>query len=330
MTTRTAADPAGLSGLRPGRFTQVVADEHDLEAARRWLERRWGGTGFVARDGSEPTAFRTVVRGDERLTLHATSFTAHLEGTVPWLDRYAVTWFREGSTVVSDGRGRFASAAATPFLLPTERSFSFATTPHRQQIVQVDAAFLEATATERHDGPPQLVVFERDAEPAQEALVAWRAALAASTGPLTDPVASPLLRLEAQRRLVHALLDVFPWRVRDVPRSVRHAGAGRLRAAVDFVHEHADEPLTPDLVARAAGLHPRTLQQSMRAQLGISPMELVRRVRLDEVRHELLAAVPGSVQVGDVARRWGFGNLGRFSAVYAARFGEYPRDTLRR
>jgi len=330
MTTRTAADPAGLTGLRPGRFAQVVADEHDLEAARRWLERRWGGTGFVARAVGEPTAFRTVVRGDERLTLHATTLTAHLEGTVPWLDRYAVTWFREGSTVISDDRGRFASAGATPFLLPTERPFSFVMTPHRQQVVQVDAAFLEATAAERHDGPPQLVVFERGAETAQEALVAWRTALAVSTGPVVDPAASPLLRLEAQRRLVHALLDVFPWRVRDVPRAVRHAGAGRLRAAVDFVHEHAAEPLTPDVVARAAGLHPRTLQQSMRAQLGLSPMELVRRVRLDEVRHELLAAAPGSVQIGEVARRWGFGNLGRFSAVYAARFGEYPRDTLRR
>lgn len=329
MTARTPADPNGLTGLRPGRFTETTATADDAQEARTWLEERWNGTDFRVRGGDAFT-FRSVARGDERLTLHASTLTAHVEGHVPWLDRYAVTWFREGGTVVTDDRGRLESRGATPLLLPTERPFSFTMTPHRQQLVQVDAGFLESTATERHDGPAQLVAFDRDAEPAQESLVAWRAALAASTGSVVDPAASPLLRLEAQRRLVLALLDVFPWRVRDVPRAVRHAGAGRLRTAVDFVHDHAGEPLTPELVARAAGLHPRTLQQAMRERLGLSPMALVRRVRLDQVRHELSEASPGEVQIGDVARSWGFGNLGRFSAAYAERFGEYPRDTLRR
>jgi len=329
MTARTVADPNGLTGLRPGRFTETTASATDAHEARAGLEERWGGTGFVVRGDGDCT-FRSVARGDERLMLVASTFDLHVEGRVPWLDRYAVTWFREGGTVITDDRGRLTSHGATPFPLPTERPFTFSMSAHRQQLVQVDAAFLESTATERHDGPAQLVAFDRDAEPTQESLVAWRAALAASTGAVVDPAASPLLRLEAQRRIVLALLDLFPWRVRDVPRAVRHTGAGRLRSAVDFVHDHAGEPLTPELVARAVGLHPRTLQQVMRERLGLSPMALVRRVRLDEVRHELLAASPGEVQIGDVARSWGFGNLGRFSAAYAERFGEYPRDTLRR
>ncbi|MFP5477787.1 MAG: helix-turn-helix domain-containing protein, partial [Gammaproteobacteria bacterium] len=38
----------------------------------------------------------------------------------------------------------------------------------------------------------------------------------------------------------------------------------------------------------------------------------------------------GSTHVAGVALRWGFGHLGRFSADYRARFGEYPSETVRR
>jgi len=36
------------------------------------------------------------------------------------------------------------------------------------------------------------------------------------------------------------------------------------------------------------------------------------------------------VTVKDAAREWAFGNLGRFAAEHAARFGEKPGETLRR
>ncbi|MBO0983539.1 helix-turn-helix domain-containing protein [Rathayibacter sp. SD072] len=37
---------------------------------------------------------------------------------------------------------------------------------------------------------------------------------------------------------------------------------------------------------------------------------------------------PGTVTVADIAHRWGFAHLGRFSASYAQRFGENPKSTL--
>ena len=55
----------------------------------------------------------------------------------------------------------------------------------------------------------------------------------------------------------------------------------------------------------------------------------IRRVRLDRIRTELLRADPAVTNVADVARHWGFAHPGRFSATYAARYGEYPSDTLR-
>ncbi|WP_370512387.1 helix-turn-helix domain-containing protein [Frigoribacterium sp. ACAM 257] len=68
----------------------------------------------------------------------------------------------------------------------------------------------------------------------------------------------------------------------------------------------------------------------MRDHLGLTPTKFLRNVRLDRVRNELaVKCVPGTL-VSDVATRWGFNNLGRFSAVYNERFAEYPRETLER
>ena len=49
----------------------------------------------------------------------------------------------------------------------------------------------------------------------------------------------------------------------------------------------------------------------------------------DRCRHDLQNAMPGE-SVTDIAERWNFNHLGRFSADYRARFGELPSATLQR
>jgi transcriptional regulator GlxA family with amidase domain len=58
-------------------------------------------------------------------------------------------------------------------------------------------------------------------------------------------------------------------------------------------------------------------------------MVAVRRTRLERVRLDLLTAGPGD-SVTDIAMRWGFFHLGRFSSIYASHFGELPSATRRR
>ena len=57
-------------------------------------------------------------------------------------------------------------------------------------------------------------------------------------------------------------------------------------------------------------------------------MALLRELRLQRAHDELLSAGPGA-QVTDIALRWGFCHLGRFSQSYLQAFGESPRQTLR-
>ena len=82
-------------------------------------------------------------------------------------------------------------------------------------------------------------------------------------------------------------------------------------------------------LAAACGVAGRTLQKHFRQFLGRTPREVLRDLRLERVRHELLRTWPeGSVT--ESATRWGISHLGRFAADYSRRYGETPSATIRR
>jgi AraC-like DNA-binding protein len=110
----------------------------------------------------------------------------------------------------------------------------------------------------------------------------------------------------------------------------RPAGSRAIKEAVALIESHPERPLTVASIARAVAVSVRSLQEGFRRYVGCSPTQYLREVRLHRARRELLAAEPGAVTVTDVAYRWGFTHVGRFSAVYRRRYGESPSMTLRR
>ncbi len=302
----------------------------DMDEARSQLEAALGGRQFRAQKGSEPFEYRFATAGDRRLNLQTGTFLGHLQGVIPWSRDYAVSWFPLGSVTIDYPGGHLTSTGGRPFLTPTETSYSFAMTPHRHSIDQIDASFLEDIAARRHGGDSHRIVFDYTATAADDALTDWRRTLAQATPVIVSPATTAHDRLASQTAVVDALLDLFPWRAVDVPPPLRTERTRRLRLAAEYVHAYVDQAITSHDIAQAAGMHPRTLQQQMNEHLGASPTSYLRTVRLDRARLDLLAGDPATTLVSDVARRWGFGNLGRFSAAYVTRFGEYPRDTLAR
>jgi transcriptional regulator GlxA family with amidase domain len=63
--------------------------------------------------------------------------------------------------------------------------------------------------------------------------------------------------------------------------------------------------------------------------LGMSPGQYARVRRLNLVRAALRRAEPATTAIAEVARQYGFCELGRFAASYRATFGEAPSTTLR-
>ena len=104
------------------------------------------------------------------------------------------------------------------------------------------------------------------------------------------------------------------------------ASTGRAR---EFIHARAAELPTVADVAAAGGVSVRALTRGFEKHLGTSPLQYMLELRLQGVRSDLSTAADGT-GVTDLALKWGFAHLGQFAARYRQRFGESPRDTLRR
>ena len=88
--------------------------------------------------------------------------------------------------------------------------------------------------------------------------------------------------------------------------------------------DNATAPIAMSDVAAHVGISMRSLQAGFRQWRGTQPHIYLRNIRLQGARQDLRA---GEASVTDVALRYGFANLGRFSAYYRAAFGELPSDT---
>jgi AraC-like DNA-binding protein len=109
----------------------------------------------------------------------------------------------------------------------------------------------------------------------------------------------------------------------------REIAPWQLRRVEDFILQSADEPHTLGELAVVGGVSARSLQNMFLRRRGCSPMEFLRRVRLDRV-HDELCYPANETTVTSAALRWGFMHLSRFAAEYRAKFGENPSQTLRR
>lgn len=106
------------------------------------------------------------------------------------------------------------------------------------------------------------------------------------------------------------------------------AAPGSVWRAEEYMRSRADEPLTVEDIADAAGCSVRALQLAFKRFRGSSPMEALRRIRL-RLAYEAIMCGDGSLSVTDVAARYGFANAGRFAAEYRRAFGGYPSEALR-
>ena len=141
------------------------------------------------------------------------------------------------------------------------------------------------------------------------------------------PLTTPFLA-QAEAGLVHTLLG-----------QLRHSQSHRLltrvpeiapravRRAREYIEAHLAEAISVNDIAAAGGLCVRSLQAAFHRHTGDSPMAFLRERRLEAVHRDLRTASPGTT-VTEVALRYGFGHLGRFSASYARKFGEAPSATL--
>ncbi|MFI0978992.1 AraC family transcriptional regulator [Streptomyces sp. NPDC021093] len=163
-------------------------------------------------------------------------------------------------------------------------------------------------------------------------LLRWAVGEAREAGGM---VTQPLLAAPLQETLLGGLLLAadHPYR-EELAAPAEALRPAPVKRVLDAVHAHPEQPHTASSLAAVAGVGVRRLQEGFREHVGMSPTVYLRGVRLDRVNEELKRGAEerrgeGAPTVGEVAYRWGFAHLGRFAAVYRARFGETPSQTLR-
>ncbi|QEY62584.1 helix-turn-helix domain-containing protein [Metapseudomonas lalkuanensis] len=116
----------------------------------------------------------------------------------------------------------------------------------------------------------------------------------------------------------------------DVHRSRSMVQAKRVVQRVkEVVNDCPEEHFGMTELAAKAGVSPRSLQQSFLRYAGLPPIVWLRNRRLNAARRDLLGAAESGTTVAEVAMKWSFWHLGRFSQSYHALFGEYPKTTVK-
>jgi AraC-like DNA-binding protein len=302
---------------------------HDLESAERELGAHFPDVrlGRVDRDGFRSTFATTA--GD-RFTVMAYTFEGSGAATSGSEDLVVVMSRGRGYQLA---HGREAVDTSRPFLVPAE-GLAGRWDAFDAKLVRLDLGAVERIARAAAGDPSFRLVRRGTAPVSPERARHWSLALGAFERMLAEaPEAfeSPIFAEGMFHQLATAFLHAFAtsW-VEVAERDDAHvAPSAVVRRAVEYMHEHAGEPITVQHVADAAFISTRGLHYAFTRDLDRSPSEVLRRIRLERARADL-AASDGRLTVAAVARRWGFANSSRFSQAYHRAFGEHPAETLRR
>jgi AraC-like DNA-binding protein len=315
----------------PARKTLVAASGDDTDAAIGFLAGHYAGRSWGADPVGERFWFKYVGVGDEQLSVRRSQLHGSVHGDVATEAEVVVQWLDRGQATIDVGGNAIRMRPGVPALFPIDRRFQVEAREWDQRLVHLRRDLVLEVASE-HDLFAESLAFDNRLEPTAASITQWRTAVAGAVRALQSQSGGPssLLWHEAQRDVARSLLQLYPLHAGALSADHSERSTARLRAAVDHIHANAHAPVPVKDIADAAGLSIRWVQEAFQRVLGQSPLNYLRGVRLVRVHEQLRTSDPGATRVRDVAETWGFTHMGRFAGAYFERFGEHPRDTLRR
>jgi AraC-like DNA-binding protein len=337
MTQNPAPQPD--EGQPPDRQAPFVTG--DPEQAHEFIRRayadhtvRVGGDpeGFVFRHDYQPGDGFVLARMRHTMTVDMDAEPLHQR-------MIAVDRVDHGRLSFEVGRQTVSSAPDHPVLLPPAAPWRCTWDDPDVEVVTLDWAAVAGYAAGMTDTAPEQLEFT-GLEPITPSLARyWITAVDHVRTVLDDPVASrlTLVRQQAFRTLTAALLSCFPNTALAAANDAQgrepadHLPLARVREVLEYLDQHAGDPVTPGDVADVADAPYRHVVESVRRHRGARPAELLWHARLRGAHRELLEADPDTgAGVAGTAARWGFTDLARFTVAYTAATGETPEETRRR
>lgn len=341
------ADPAAHGLRRPvavGSPTAVTAPHRrrfataDPEHAYAFLRGVYGEHTLRVSGADEHPGFHLEYDGTstDRFAVERITHGATVDGLFASADAVVVTHVLDGDLLVGSRHDELRAGPGDVLLCGSGADMALRSVRLDVEIVRFAPAAVARIAAELtgFDAPSVPFDLGRPVSAARAAL--WRATVAHLRRDVLgndEVMASPLSRAAVLRSLVAVLVEAFanpaldaladaaPGRGRVTPRAVRRA--------VGFIEEHAGEDIGLAEIAAASGIGARGLQLAFRRHADVTPLEYLRRVRLERAHRDLQEADPAQATVGAIANRWGFPHHGNFSALYLRTYGRSPSMTLR-
>ncbi|MEV0388969.1 AraC family transcriptional regulator [Nonomuraea sp. NPDC050643] len=302
----------------------------DFHKVRDFVSRiSWLQTVEVIKEHPTGGRYKELYKGN--ICMRILSYGAEVRVTVPQSpDSYKIFLLRRGTGMAKvDGE---CIDAPSIIVGPQERSDMWWSVDHEVLVIHIPSALVEQKLADYlGDAPKQPPRFRPDItcdSPINGVLTMVSLAGADGRPPF---MASPLAGHHFEQFLLHTLLDSQPHDY-STTRSGSDAGSGpaALRRAQRYCEEHAGEYVTLQDIAAAARVSVRTLQYDFRRHLHTTPLAYLRKVRLALAHADLvrMARTGAQATVAEVATRWGFKHLGRFSCLYRETYGRPPSSTL--
>lgn len=102
-----------------------------------------------------------------------------------------------------------------------------------------------------------------------------------------------------------------------------------VRRVEEFIHEHARDAIALEEMIAVSGVSARSLHTGFRRFRDTTPMNYLKKHRLDLAHRQLRAAACIGLSVTQVALDCGFTHLSKFAHDYFERYGQLPSTTLK-
>lgn len=281
--------------------------------------------------GAEPFAMVTTSSHIGPFTIGTLRYSAPVTvDTPPYESYYHVNAALKGSlrTAAGDQQLVMNPVRAAVYRPDVATAFSGWDHPCSMLAIKIDRTAVERIAASYLGMETiQLIDFALDlpidAGPGRVWMDAVRRLVGLAQQPWSQPLVTNLLIEEAIISLLQAGEHSFHDRRDEFPAIPLTS----LQRAIELIETVPEEALTLESIAYVAGISGRALQMAFRKELGITPMQHLKAIRLDRAAQALQQSDALGPTVADIARRFGFTHMGRFSADYATRYGELPSET---
>jgi AraC-like DNA-binding protein len=317
----------------PAQLRRTEFSTCDQAEAREFIDEAYGGrlTLSAARDGNWRVSLSKADAG--AFSVAQAALSADLTCKVTDRDRFVVTTLLGGATAHDEGKAGWRYRPGDVYFSSFPKAdITSRTRDARMQAVSLSGQLLAEVAATAPDVTPGPVRFLSPV-PLEGGARRWRETARFVSSLLANCAdeSPPLVIASAARLLAATALTAFPNTAVTEPTAAdRHdAHPGTVRRAVSFIEASAGRDITVADIAAAANVTSRALQLAFRRHLDTTPTAYLRRVRLDQARHELGRASKGAT-VTAIAYQWGFSSPSRFAEQYRAAYGELPSTTLSR